>query len=63
MKKLILSNPEYDVLKKVLQDNPPAKTKLNGVELYFYRSLLSRILQKDYRFPDTDDIPARDTEI
>lgn len=55
MKKIILTDVEYEVLQKVLRDNPPAKVNLDGAELYFYRQVLTKILHTDYRFPDTDD--------
>ena len=55
MKKIMLSDDEYAVLQKVLRAVPPAKAPLDGTELYFYRRVLSRVLQKDYSFRDTDD--------
>lgn len=55
MKKIMLSEDEYAVLQKVLRSVPPAKAPLDGAERYFYRRVLSRVLQKDYSFPDTDD--------
>lgn len=55
-KKLILSDGEYAVLQKLLQQNPPAQVpNLDGGELYYYRELLTHVLKEDYRFPDTDD--------
>jgi hypothetical protein len=55
MKKIILGDIEYEVLQKVLRDNPPAKVNLDGAERYFYRRVLTQILHEDYRFPDTDE--------
>lgn len=60
MKKLILSDYEYDVLKKVLEAVPPAQlTRVipdcTGADLRFYRDLLSKVTHQDRSFPDTDD--------
>ena len=55
MKKIILSNEEYEVLQKVLRSVPPAKAPLDGTERYFYRRVLTQVLHKDYSFRDTDD--------
>ncbi len=55
MKKIILGDIEFEVLQKVLRDNPPAKVNLDGVERYFYRRVLTQILHEDHRFPDTDE--------
>ena len=60
MKKLILSDYEYDVLQKVLKALPPAQLtrviqNCTGADLRFYRSLLTKALREDHRFPDTDD--------
>lgn len=55
MKKIAFSNDEYAVLQKVLRSVPPAKAPLDGAEMYFYRRVLSRVLQEDRSFPDTDD--------
>lgn len=54
-KKIILSDGEYEVLCKLLRQNPPAKVpNLDGAELYYYRELLTNLLKDNYRFPDTD---------
>lgn len=60
MKKLILTEYEYDVLKRVLKAVPPAHlTRLlpdcTGADIRFYRDLLTKVQHKNYRFPDTDD--------
>lgn len=55
MKKLMLSDDEFAVLQKVLRTVPPAQAPLDGAERYFYRRVLSRVLQEDRSFPDTDD--------
>lgn len=60
MKKLILSNEEFDILEKVLSAIPPAHLPRflpdwNGVDMFYYRRLLTKILRKDFSFPKTDD--------
>lgn len=60
MKKLILSDYEYDVLQRVLKALPPAQlTRIlpdcTGADLRFYRNLLTKALREDHSFPDTDD--------
>ena len=55
IKKILLSESEYEVLKKVLKSVPPAKTTLNGAEMRDYREILTIVFGEDYRFPDTDD--------
>ena len=63
MKKLILSDYEYDVLQRVLKALPPAQLPrilpdCNGADLRFYRDLQTKVQHKNYSFPDTDDIGA-----
>ena len=60
MKKLILTDYEYDVLQRVLKAVPPAQLtrilpECNGADLRFYRDLLTKVLHENRRFPDTDD--------
>lgn len=60
MKKLILTEEEYALLQKVLKTVPPAQLPrvlpdCSGVDLRFYRDLLTKVLRENRRFPDTDD--------
>lgn len=60
MKKLVLLDEEYAILKKLLNVVPPAYLPrllpdCNGVEMYFYRHLLSKVFRKDFSFPKTDE--------
>lgn len=58
-KKIVLKNQEYEVLQKVLEALPPAQLPrilpdCTGVDLFFYRGLLTAVLHKDFSFPDAD---------
>lgn len=60
MKKIILSNEEYDVLQKLLRAVPVAQlTRLlpgcDGGDLHYYRGLLTKVLRENHYFPKTDD--------
>lgn len=60
MPKLILTNYEHDVLRRLLEAVPPAHlTRIlpdcTGADLRFYRDLLTKVTRQDHRFPDTDD--------
>lgn len=60
MKKIILSDEEYAVLQKVLQAVPVAHLtrllpKCDGGDIFYYRSLLKKVLHRDFSFRDTDD--------
>lgn len=60
MKKLILSDEEYELLQKILRAVPPAKLPRllpdwNGVDMFHYRNLLTKVLHKNYRDRKTDD--------
>lgn len=60
MKKIILRDEEYEILQKVLRAVPPAQLPIllpewTGVDMHYYRDLLTKVLQKDYHFPKTDE--------
>lgn len=60
MKKLILSDEEYEILQKVLKGVPPAHLpqvlpNWDGVDMFHYRNLLTKVLHKNYRDRKTDD--------
>lgn len=60
MKKIILTDEEYELLQKLLREIPPAKLPrflpgYDGADMFHYRNLLTKVQRKNYRFPDTDD--------
>lgn len=60
MKKLVLREEEYAILQKVLRGVPPAHLPRvlpdwTGVDMHYYRCLLTKVLKEDYHFPKTDD--------
>ena len=60
MKKLVLREEEYEILQKVLRGVPPAQLPSvlpdwTGVDMHYYRCLLTKVLQEDYHFPKTDE--------
>lgn len=60
MKKFVLLDEEYTILKMLLNAVPPAQLprvlpECNGVHLHFYRRLLTKVLRKDFTFPKTDE--------
>lgn len=62
MRKLLLNDREEDLLVQVLSMGQNATAPLtgklnwNGVQMRDWRELQSRILRRNMRFPDTDDI-------
>lgn len=60
MKKIILSDEEYELLQKILRAVPPAQLPRllpdwDGTDMFHYRNLLTKVLHKNFRFPKTDD--------
>ena len=60
MKKLILSDDEYELLQRILREIPPAKLPrflpgYDGADMFHYRNLLTKVLHKNFHFPKTDD--------
>lgn len=60
MKKIILSDEEHELLQNILRKIPPAHLPkflpgYDGADMFYYRNLLTKVLRKNYRFPDTDD--------
>lgn len=60
MKKIILTDEEYELLQKILREIPPAKlprflSGYDGADMFYYRNLLTKVLRENRRFPDTDD--------
>ena len=48
------------MLQKVLRAIPPAELptilpEWTGVDMFFYRELLTKVLNRDFRFPKTDE--------
>lgn len=60
MKKIILRDEEYALMQKLLRAVPPAQLPrllpdCDGGDLHYYRCLLTKVLNRNYHFPDTDD--------
>ena len=59
-KTIILRDEEYTMLQKVLRAVPPAHLPRilpdwTGADMHYYRCLLTKVLNKNYHFPKTDD--------
>lgn len=59
MRKLVLRDEEYALLQKVLRAIPPAKLPRllpdwTGVDMHYYRCLLTSILGENFHFPKSD---------
>lgn len=60
MRKVVLRDEEYEILQKVLRAVPPAQLPRilpdwDGADMHYYRCLLTKVLQKNYHFPKTDE--------